>query len=235
MVYTKYHTVWVATDELSGAAFNHVETQWDDIKYDTDIHTHDDLYYTKTLSNAKFFTLSFYTGFDADKLDGDHFTDLVSSMLPIGAILGWDGTDDDVPVGWAICNGQVVGAYTTPDLRDRFVVCAGNIYDPGDVGGPATWNGTITPTGAVTIGDHILITAELPAHTHSFSETAHALSNWLTSGTGCPNALTSRSTAIANQTSGDGAHNHTTGSSITLDAIDTRPAYSSIYFIMKVE
>ena len=38
----------------------------------------------------------------------------------------WSGTDATVPVGWAICNGQVSGNFgTTPDLRSRFIIGAG--------------------------------------------------------------------------------------------------------------
>lgn len=40
--------------------------------------------------------------------------------LPSGVILMWSGTVASIPAGFAFCNGQ----NGTPDLRDRFVVCA---------------------------------------------------------------------------------------------------------------
>ena len=43
----------------------------------------------------------------------------------------WSGTIDNIPAGWAICDGT----QTTPDLRDRFVVGAGTTYAIGDTGG----------------------------------------------------------------------------------------------------
>lgn len=40
--------------------------------------------------------------------------------LPSGVILMWSGTVASIPAGFAFCDGQ----NGTPDLRDRFVVCA---------------------------------------------------------------------------------------------------------------
>ena len=42
------------------------------------------------------------------------------SELPAGVILMWSGAVASIPTGYAFCNGQ----NGTPDLRDRFVVCA---------------------------------------------------------------------------------------------------------------
>ena len=57
-------------------------------------------------------------------------------------------TGSSAPTGWAICNGQ----NGTPDLRDRFVIGAGNSYSVNATGGEAT----------KTLG-----TANLPSHTHT--------------------------------------------------------------------
>lgn len=43
----------------------------------------------------------------------------------------WSGAVDAIPKGWALCNGE----NNTPDLRNRFVVGAGDEYSVGDVGG----------------------------------------------------------------------------------------------------
>ncbi|MGK7872667.1 MAG: hypothetical protein AB4426_04940 [Xenococcaceae cyanobacterium] len=43
------------------------------------------------------------------------------SPLPSGTILMWSGSETDIPDGWALCNGE----NGTPDLRDRFILCAG--------------------------------------------------------------------------------------------------------------
>jgi microcystin-dependent protein len=48
-----------------------------------------------------------------------------------GMIMLWSGATDAVPAGWSLCDGTG----STPDLRDRFVVGAGNSYDVNATGG----------------------------------------------------------------------------------------------------
>ena len=48
-----------------------------------------------------------------------------------GMIMLWSGATDAVPAGWSLCDGTG----NTPDLRDRFVVGAGNSYDVNATGG----------------------------------------------------------------------------------------------------
>jgi hypothetical protein len=43
----------------------------------------------------------------------------------------WSGTLDDVPDGWALCDGE----NGTPDLRDKFIYGWTDGVDPGDTGG----------------------------------------------------------------------------------------------------
>jgi microcystin-dependent protein len=72
--------------------------------------------------------------------------------VPVRAILMWSGAVNEIPPGWALCDGQ----NGTPDLRGRFVLAAGQ--------GPG-----LTPR---PIGEHAgqeqraLTVAELPAHSH---------------------------------------------------------------------
>lgn len=51
-------------------------------------------------------------------------------MVP-GMIMLWHGAVVNIPSGWHLCDGTV----GTPDLREKFIVGAGNGYDPGDTGG----------------------------------------------------------------------------------------------------
>ena len=46
------------------------------------------------------------------------------SGLPVGSIIMWNGSSSNIPSGWHICNGE----NDTPDLRDRFVIGAGNSF-----------------------------------------------------------------------------------------------------------
>lgn len=51
--------------------------------------------------------------------------------VPSGTILPWYGNSDSIPEGYALCNGS----NGTPDLRNRFLVGAGSSYGLGNVGG----------------------------------------------------------------------------------------------------
>lgn len=62
--------------------------------------------------------------------------------VPKGTIVIWSGSVDDIPSGWALCDG----ANGTPDLRDRFVLGAGKETEPGLTGGKRNLN-TINPLG----------------------------------------------------------------------------------------
>jgi hypothetical protein len=61
----------------------------------------------------------------------------ISYAVPIGVIMIWHGSSvASVPSGWALCNG----ANGTPDLRNRFIMGAGDRdidYIPGRFGGSA--------------------------------------------------------------------------------------------------
>ena len=60
----------------------------------------------------------------------------------------WSGSSTAIPTGWLLCNGS----NGTPDLRNRFIVGAGNSYSVGSTGGEAT---------------HKLTVAEMPSHSHT--------------------------------------------------------------------
>jgi hypothetical protein len=235
MGYTKYHDPWGANNSVSAKALNSIESQWDYIKSDADSHSHDSRYYTKATADTTFFSLSYFNNFNADLLDGQHFTDLVANVMPVGSIMIWSGSDADIPDHWQICDGAVYGAYTTPDLRDRFVPCAGSTYAVNATGGPATYNGTIAPTGAVSVGAHTLTTAELPVHTHTYSE-YYNISNQVYT-VSPPNyfATATRTSSIANQNEGGGGSHGHAGSTAAFTAIDSRPRYYALYYIMKVD
>jgi len=53
--------------------------------------------------------------------------------VPTGVILLWSGSTGSVPSGWYLCDGT----NGTPDLRDRFIIGAGNTYAVNATGGTA--------------------------------------------------------------------------------------------------
>lgn len=72
----------------------------------------------------------------------------------VGEVRMHSGSVASIPTGWHLCDGTS----GTPDLRDKFVVGAGNSYAPGATGGAAS----------VTLSD-----TNLPAHTHGISDPGH--------------------------------------------------------------
>lgn len=57
-----------------------------------------------------------------------------------GFICLWSGAIVDIPTGWALCDGT----QGTPDLRDEFIIGAGNTYNVEDSGGTAAGSHTFT-------------------------------------------------------------------------------------------
>ena len=80
---------------------------------------------------------------------------VTNSFFPYGAIVIWSGDPASLPTGWVLCDGT----NSTPDLRDKFVINAGNTYTKGASGGTA--NITLTNT-------------ELPAHRHYTTTSSHS-------------------------------------------------------------
>jgi hypothetical protein len=58
---------------------------------------------------------------------------LINQMVPIGCIMIWSGTIATIPTGWALCDGG--GSPARPDLRNKFIVGAGNSYNVNATGG----------------------------------------------------------------------------------------------------
>lgn len=67
--------------------------------------------------------------------------------IPSGCILIWSGAESAIPSGWALCNGE----NRTPDLRDKFVLGAGERHAVGEIGG----------SESVTLS-----ATQMPSHTH---------------------------------------------------------------------
>jgi microcystin-dependent protein len=76
--------------------------------------------------------------------------------VPRGAIIMWSGAINQIPSGWALCDGT----NGTPDLRDRFIMGAGNNYAIGDIGGESS---------------HVLTVTEMPVHTHIQNAHGHQM------------------------------------------------------------
>ena len=140
------------------------------------------------------------------------FDKIQALLTPRGLICMWSGSE--VPTGWYLCNGE----NGTPDLRNRFVVGAGDSYAIGNMGGS---------------NDVTLTTANLPAHSHNtkVKTTSQDIYN---SGNG--NILTGRwnyDTELHLNSGGD--YNFTVNTSNTGSgtAHENRPPYYALAYIMK--
>jgi microcystin-dependent protein len=51
--------------------------------------------------------------------------------IPTNIIIMWSGAINEIPNGWLLCNGSS----GTPNLRNRFVVGAGNKFSLDNIGG----------------------------------------------------------------------------------------------------
>ena len=143
-----------------------------------------------------------------------------ASAFVTGMIILWYGDTSNIPGGWVLCNGQ----NGTPDLRDRFVIGAGNNFNPGDTGG----------SNSVTLSE-----ANLPSHRHFVVSNALggqnrtnsnvSANNQVRKGTGAGNLYESYNLASTGSDAASG-RSSAVGSGT---AIDNKPLYHALCFIMK--
>ena len=155
------------------------------------------------------------------------------SSLPVGSIIPWYGQIADIPNGFVLCNGS----NGTPDLRNRFIVGAGNAYSLSATGG----------TDSVTLS-----ASHIPSHYHYHGY------NYSSNGGMWPRLATAiqpnyPSGAIATKWNGSGGGNwngwDSGGSTYLLSNLITslpygneggtsshenRPPYYALYYIMKI-
>jgi len=130
--------------------------------------------------------------------------EVLKSSVPIGTVVMWSGNSSNVPTGWLLCDGTAISrttysdlyaiqgnvfgsgdgstTFNLPNMKDRFVVGAGNTYSSNSTGGS---------------NSHTLTTAEIPSHNHTQNSHSHTGS----SGTGGSHSHTGT-------TSTTGAHTH---------------------------
>lgn len=134
---------------------------------------------------------------------------VTANSVPSGAILLWSGSIASIPTGFVLCDGT----NSTPDLRNRFVVGAGDTYSVDDTGGSA---------------DAVVV-----SHTHTITDPGHTHTQY---GTGPKNNSFDSGTSVANDSSGP------TGSSTTGISINSAgesgtnknlPPYYALAYIMK--
>ncbi len=162
-----------------------------------------------------------------------------TSLVPSGVIVMWSGQTSAIPTGWVLCDGS----NSTPNLTDKFIMGAGasNELSTGGTNSLTIAEGNL-PSHTHSSGS--LAAASAGAHTHSVTDPGHSHTinqgdsggggdGWDGSGS---NATTNSATTGISIASG-GAHAHTvsgiTGATGSGNAIDNRPSYMALAYIMK--
>ena len=139
-----------------------------------------------------------------------------------GMIMLWSGSTSSVPNGWRLCDGT--GG--TPDLRNRFVVGAGDTYAVDTTGGSA--NAVVVShshTGSTnTTGNHNH--GGVPKGGNAWFQKYSTGGNWGNEKDGGSGGATSAS--------GNHAHSFTTASSGSSGTDKNLPPYYALCYIMKV-
>ena len=82
---------------------------------------------------------------------------LISALVPSGVVMMWSGAANAIPSGYVLCDGT----NSTPDLRNRFVIGAGDTYAVGATGGGSA----TTSVGDVEAGPQATVsTSSLPPY-----------------------------------------------------------------------
>lgn len=93
---------------------------------------------------------------------------IVDAGLPVGSVVAFSGTLEEIPNNWFVCDGT----YGTPDLRGKFIRAVAPLVAANSTGGTATHTHafSLDPSGAHShtgnADSHILTLAESPAHIH---------------------------------------------------------------------
>jgi len=176
----------------------------------------------------------------------------VSNTVPSGLIAIWSGSTGSIPSGWVLCNGS----NGTPDLRNSFILGAGNTYAVGATGGSTdaiVVSHTHSATSSTSISD--------PGHNHSASSSvsdpqhSHSTASYITpnsgggpgwaggsdyaptavnSGTNSASTGISVSTSINNNTTGITASTSTSVATAGVSGTNANmPPYYALAYIMK--
>jgi hypothetical protein len=173
--------------------------------------------------------------------------------IPIGTIALWSGALSTIPDGWQICNGT----NGTVNLRDKFVVGAGSLYNPGTTGGSAdaalpSHTHTATSTSTFT-------GSALPTHSHGVADNGHVHGVGITAPGQIAHAATSSSVmgassgieayknyinsavtgiAVVAQTAGTPSGTVVTSTTLSTEGVTASnrnlPPYYALYYIQKM-
>ena len=141
------------------------------------------------------------------------------SEREVGEVIAFFGMQP--PEGWAYCDGGNHNGLNVPDLRDRMIMGAGDVFaerhEYGDKGNFSQ---------SVSTNNHALTTAQMPSHSHEVD-----FFNYSEGDSRDSNNFMRRGSGSGERTGSEGGgqgHNH--GST----EIDTTPPITALYYIIYV-
>lgn len=153
--------------------------------------------------------------------------------IPKGGIIMWSGSLNQIPEGWALCDGS----NGVPDLRDRFVVGAGSGYTVAQTGGVASNN--ISHNHSLNGHTHYMDhshTVTLGGVPGEGSNNGYATVDWKDVGSSGKSAVGEHyhpAYVSGSTMANTGGANGNTGSGGATN-LENRPPYYSLAFIIKL-
>jgi hypothetical protein len=144
-----------------------------------------------------------------------------SPSIPTGGIIIWSGSTGSIPSGWLLCDGT----NGTPDLRDRFIIGAGNTYAVNATGGTAD---AIVVAHTHTASSTSVVTD--PGHTHTINSSDPGSVGTSNIGNGINSFTVSTNSATTGITVATTTTNTSTGVSGTNANL---PPYYALAYIQK--
>ena len=147
-------------------------------------------------------------------------TTAVGDTIPAGLIAMWSGSTGSIPSGWLLCDGT----NGTPNLRNSFIIGAGDTYAVNATGGSAD---------AIVVSHTHTASVTDPGHTHTYSGSVDPAQAFMYAGgggsAGINTPLAASGTTVSN-TTGISVTNASTGTSGTNANL---PPYYALAYIMK--
>jgi len=143
-----------------------------------------------------------------------------------GMIILWSGAANAIPSGFVLCNGS----NSTPDLRNRFVVGAGDSYSVNNTGG--SQEVTLSTSQLPSHNHSASSSVNDPGHFHSYIDQYVVINNGYRPWPANNNDCAQRNINTGSQTTGISVST-TIGNTGSGSAIENRPPYYALCYIMK--
>jgi len=158
--------------------------------------------------------------------------------IPVGGIIMWSGTINKIPTGWSLCDGRKVGNLTTPDLRSRFVIGAGDASKKSTL----TQGLSHRDPGDLLVRESVTLDVNnLPSHKHEYKDGVFRVSQVILKSESLGNGFESEVVAAGAGSQGSIDSNNDRLVTRRIDTVATGggqsfavlPSYYALAFIMR--